>query len=209
MGASLSSPKITSSFIQNFRLTQSLFFTFSLSTTITLFNTINMKFTLATSVLALAAGVSAWSNDTIVYTTEVVDTYTTYCPYATSFTLGTKTYTVTEATTLTILDCSCTVSKPIATKPVTLSHSVKPYTSCPPSVPATKTATATKTASPAPPYKTITHSASVHTVAPSVVVFHSSGAIRPTYVPVVGAASANKVAGLAVAAVAGAAALVL
>jgi len=66
-------------------------------------------------VLAAAAGASAIyappSNVTVV--TEVVDVYTTYCPYATQITHGSKTYTVTEATTLTISDCPCTVTRPI------------------------------------------------------------------------------------------------
>lgn len=44
-----------------------------------------------------------------VYTTKVVTELTTYCPSATEVTYGTKTYTVTEATTLTITDCPCTV----------------------------------------------------------------------------------------------------
>lgn len=61
-----------------------------------------MKF--AYAALALAAGVSAWSNATIVYETVTTDVYTTYCPYATTLTYEGKTYTVTEATTLTITD---------------------------------------------------------------------------------------------------------
>ncbi|KAK2590864.1 hypothetical protein QQS21_011456, partial [Conoideocrella luteorostrata] len=41
--------------------------------------------------------------------TEVVDSYTTYCPGSTTFIQGSKTYTVTEATTMTVTDCPCTV----------------------------------------------------------------------------------------------------
>ncbi|KAI9805252.1 MAG: hypothetical protein M1833_005705 [Piccolia ochrophora] len=52
-----------------------------------------------------------------VYTTEVVTEYTTYCPGPTEVVHGEKTYTVTEATTLTITDCPCTVTKPIYTAP--------------------------------------------------------------------------------------------
>ncbi|KAF4954608.1 hypothetical protein FSARC_12048 [Fusarium sarcochroum] len=54
------------------------------------------------------------------YTTEVVTAITTYCPGATTLTYGDKTYTVTKETTLTITDCPCTISKPVAkpTKPV-------------------------------------------------------------------------------------------
>ena len=45
---------------------------------------------------ALVAGANAWANDTIVYTTEVLTAYTTYCPAATSIVHNSKTYTVTE-----------------------------------------------------------------------------------------------------------------
>ncbi|KAH7011605.1 hypothetical protein EDB80DRAFT_396556 [Ilyonectria destructans] len=69
-----------------------------------------MKFA-AAAVLAAVAGVSAHSN--VSYVTEVVDVYTTYCPAATEITHGGKTYTVTEATTLTITDCPCTITKPV------------------------------------------------------------------------------------------------
>lgn len=57
-----------------------------------------MKFTVA-AVAALAAGAQASyavSNETVVYTTEVVDVYTTYCPAATEITHNGQTYTVTE-----------------------------------------------------------------------------------------------------------------
>ncbi|KAK8048773.1 hypothetical protein PG994_010503 [Apiospora phragmitis] len=55
------------------------------------------------------------SSQVVKYTTEVVDKYTTYCPGPTQITYGTKTYTVTAPTTLTITDCPCTVSKPVFT----------------------------------------------------------------------------------------------
>merc|ERR1712000_223842 len=45
------------------------------------------------------------------YTTEVVAAYTTYCPAPTTLTYQDKTYTITEATTLTVTDCPCTVTK--------------------------------------------------------------------------------------------------
>lgn len=69
-----------------------------------------MKFSVA-AVVAAAAGAAAHANVTV--TTEVVDVYTTYCPSATEITHGTKTWTVTEATTLTISDCPCTITKPV------------------------------------------------------------------------------------------------
>lgn len=75
-----------------------------------------MKFSVA-AVVAAAAGVSAqYSN--VTYTTEVVTALTTYCPVATQITQGGKTYTVTSATTLTITDCPCTISKPVYTSKV-------------------------------------------------------------------------------------------
>ncbi|KAF4976275.1 hypothetical protein FZEAL_7043 [Fusarium zealandicum] len=52
-------------------------------------------------------------NSTTIYTTQVVTAITTYCPGPTTLTHGDNTYTVTEATTLTITDCPCTISKPV------------------------------------------------------------------------------------------------
>ena len=96
----------------------------------------------AAVVAALAAGASAHyhhahGNGTIHYTTEVLTAYTTYCPASTTIVHGSQTYTVTEvcklqeyllgtkvltcdgqATTLTITNCPCTVTKPVFTKPV-------------------------------------------------------------------------------------------
>ncbi|MCJ1383728.1 hypothetical protein MMC17_006842 [Xylographa soralifera] len=73
---------------------------------------------------ALVAGASAQWNGTTVYTTEVVTAYTTYCPAATSIVHGNQTYTVTEATTLTITNCPCTVTKPV------LASTSVPCTTC-------------------------------------------------------------------------------
>ncbi|KAL8710846.1 MAG: hypothetical protein Q9220_004649 [cf. Caloplaca sp. 1 TL-2023] len=87
---------------------------------------------------ALVAGAAAWGNGTEpVYTTEVVTAYTTFCPAATQITHGGVTYTVTsvrkahtlrerhswlmqnpQATTLTITNCPCTVTKPVISTPV-------------------------------------------------------------------------------------------
>ncbi|KID78034.1 Acid phosphatase [Metarhizium brunneum] len=46
----------------------------------------------------------------ITTVTEVVNSYTTYCPGSTTFTQGPRTYVVSEATTLTITDCPCTLT---------------------------------------------------------------------------------------------------
>ncbi|KAH7123036.1 hypothetical protein EDB81DRAFT_813472 [Dactylonectria macrodidyma] len=104
--------------------------------------TIKMGFStrvaLVGSVLAAAANASpnyygAPANTTggVVYTTEVVTSLTTYCPAATTLTYGDKTYTVTEATTLTITDCPCTVSKPVYTKTYAPPASSSAASTCP------------------------------------------------------------------------------
>lgn len=49
------------------------------------------------------------------YTTEVVQSYETYCAGPTDVYHNGKTYHVTEATTLTITDCPCTITKPVYT----------------------------------------------------------------------------------------------
>lgn len=54
-----------------------------------------------------------------VYETTVVPTYTTYCPQPTKVTYGTKIWTVTEATTLTLT--SVTVTMPVYSSVVTVS----------------------------------------------------------------------------------------
>jgi hypothetical protein len=62
-----------------------------------------MKATFAAALLAAASGALAASNDTgVVYVTDVVTAYTTYCPEATVLTHGSQTITVTGATTLTL-----------------------------------------------------------------------------------------------------------
>jgi hypothetical protein len=55
-----------------------------------------MQFSTLAVLAASAVAVSAYSNGTVVYTTDIVTAYTTYCPEATSITLGESTYTVTE-----------------------------------------------------------------------------------------------------------------
>ncbi|MCJ1430360.1 hypothetical protein MMC29_008278 [Sticta canariensis] len=80
---------------------------------------------------ALVAGANA-TYDNVTYTTEIVTAYTTYCPSPTAITHGNKIYTVTEATTLTITNCPCTLTKPVYTAPVVYC-STCPYTT--PAVP--------------------------------------------------------------------------
>jgi hypothetical protein len=83
-----------------------------------------MKFSAA--VLALAAGANAFKN--VTYTTEVVTAITTFCPEPTTVEYGGTTYTITEATTLTISDCPCTIKKPVTTISSVVCHAG----SCPP-----------------------------------------------------------------------------
>lgn len=88
-----------------------------------------MRFSITAAALVAASTVSANygygyapTNETVsssaVYeapveytTTEVVTSYETYCPGPTTIVEGGNTYTVTEATTLTITDCPCTLTK--------------------------------------------------------------------------------------------------
>ncbi|ERF68226.1 hypothetical protein EPUS_08663 [Endocarpon pusillum Z07020] len=92
-----------------------------------------MQFSTSAALLAFAAVASAAhgsssaydsyssssAHSNVTYTTQVVTAYTTYCPTPTKITHGIHTYTVTEATTLTISDCPCTVSVPVYTSSVT------------------------------------------------------------------------------------------
>ena len=66
--------------------------------------------------LALATGSLAASYEYLpkngtAYETVTLTAITTYCPYPTEVVHNSKTYTVTEATTLTITDCPCTITK--------------------------------------------------------------------------------------------------
>jgi len=90
-----------------------------------------MQYSAAAVVLALAASASAWSNGTVVYTTEVHTAYTTVCPASTTFSFNGVTYTATASQTITVTNCPCTV-----TKPVTTASSVYCATCAPTSVPA-------------------------------------------------------------------------
>jgi len=74
-----------------------------------------MQYSAAAVVLALAASASAWSNGTVVYTTEVHTAYTTVCPASTTFSFNGVTYTATASQTITVTNCPCTVTKPVIT----------------------------------------------------------------------------------------------
>jgi len=103
-----------------------------------------MKFS-AVAVLAAAAGASAYSN--VTYTTEVVEVYTTYCPAPTEITHGGKTYTITSATTLTITDCPCTITKPVTTSSSVICHTCTSYHNSTAAVPTTTKSVGTVSAS--------------------------------------------------------------
>ncbi|KYG49221.1 hypothetical protein M433DRAFT_131476 [Acidomyces richmondensis BFW] len=63
--------------------------------------------TLTTTANATSTAEASW-------TTEVVSRFTTYCSHATSFSMGNHTYTASSATTMTITNCPCTITKPVS-----------------------------------------------------------------------------------------------
>jgi len=119
------------------------------------------------AVLALAAGANAWYNDTIVWTTEVVDTYVTVCPASATITYNGHTYTntLTESSTITVTNCPCTVSKPVYT-----TSSVYCNT-CAPSVPAVSAPSAPAVSSPSGPV--------IPTYAPSAPIYPNATTPAP------------------------------
>jgi len=62
----------------------------------------------AFGLIAAAQALTSGWNGTYVTTTITTDIYTTYCPVATTFPYGTKTYTATASEYITITDCPCT-----------------------------------------------------------------------------------------------------
>ncbi|OAR01257.1 hypothetical protein LLEC1_07434 [Akanthomyces lecanii] len=111
-----------------------------------------MKFSVA-AVLAVAAGASAHSNVTVV--TEVVDSYTTFCPSATQITHGTDTYTVTSATTLTVTNCPCTITRPVTVTSSVVCHDCPKPTSAPPAQSSNGTVPIPPTNAPVQPTSTV------------------------------------------------------
>ncbi|KAL8947770.1 MAG: hypothetical protein Q9222_005991 [Ikaeria aurantiellina] len=95
-----------------------------------------MRTSMITASAALVAGAAAHYNGTEpVYTTEVVTAFTTFCPVSTQITHGGETYTVTSATTLTITNCPCTVTKPVISTPVVYCSTCPPTSAVSPIVP--------------------------------------------------------------------------
>merc|ERR1712230_349173 len=90
-----------------------------------IFNTVNMRFTAAVAAAGLAGAAVAdhLSNSTMAASaSDVVTAYTTYCPEPTKITHKGETYTVSEATTLTITNCpgGRTVTKPASSAVVSV-----------------------------------------------------------------------------------------
>jgi len=85
---------------------------------------LKMRFSIA-AIVALAAGAFAHSHSsaaspTEAYTTEVVTSYTTFCPVATTLTFSGTTYVVSTPTTLTLTGSSYTVTRPLLSSTITI-----------------------------------------------------------------------------------------
>lgn len=158
-----------------------------------------MKFTAAAVLAAAVSGAAAtygYGNNGS-YVTETVTDYTTWCPYATTLTIGSSTYVVTKPTTLTVTGCTLTVTKPVTTSSYVSceTSSASVYTP-PPMVNTTLCTTA-------PPYT----SAPVYTTSP--VYTQTAPAVTPTVVPTGGAGKAAALSGAGLAGIIGFAAFVL
>ncbi|KAI9842717.1 MAG: hypothetical protein M1838_003015 [Thelocarpon superellum] len=81
-----------------------------------------------TSGASPTAGSSPNGSPIVTYTTQVVTSFTTFCPEATTLTHNSVTYTVTEATTLTITNCPCTLTSAVTVSPVPASVAPTPST---------------------------------------------------------------------------------
>ncbi|KAH7383729.1 hypothetical protein BKA64DRAFT_167712 [Cadophora sp. MPI-SDFR-AT-0126] len=153
-------------------------------------------------ILALATGSLAASYEYLpkngtVYETVTLTAITTYCPYPTEIVHNSKTYTVTEATTLTITDCPCTITKPVQHP----TASTVLYTSCPPE--ASSKSQAPQPEPPKPTAPTYSNPLTVVYPTPNPVHTASYTPTQPTYpTEFTGAASANKVGTLMVGAAA-------
>jgi len=153
-----------------------------------------MKYSVAAVVLAAATSVSAWSNDTIVYTTEIVDVYTTVCPASATITYNGETYTntLTESSTIVITNCPCTISKPVYTTSAVVA----------PSAPAVSVPAVSAPAAPVYPNATTPAPGAPTSVA-------SGGVVGTTYVPsspsatIIPASGANKAFAMSGASLAG------
>ncbi|GIZ48699.1 hypothetical protein CKM354_001174900 [Cercospora kikuchii] len=113
------------------------------------------------------------------YTTEVVTSYETFCPSATSIEHNGVTYTVTEATTLTITNCPCTVTKPVYTSVVTACSTCAPPPAETPKTPETPNSPVQPPAQPPAP-----HYPSNNATAPAPPAYQPPAGTAPgAYVP--------------------------
>jgi len=136
-----------------------------------------------------------------VYTTEVVTAFTTYCPFATTLSHNGQTYTVTSATTLTITNCPCTITKSSSIAPanITSSHATLP----PSNSSSIASATPTHSIASGSPISSISKSAAPYpsingtTTAPVGPTGTGSPATSSSVVPFHGAASKASAAGAA------------
>jgi len=71
---------------------------------------ISMLAPIAGLVAAVSAQILTTGTGDVVWTTTTVTAFTTYCPSPTVWAYKNTTYTVTTATTITILNCPCTIS---------------------------------------------------------------------------------------------------
>jgi len=103
--------------------------------------------TLALAAFVATASAGGYYNGTTapVYTTYTTTAIETYCPGPTTLTYGEHTYTVTEATTLTITDCPCTVVKPVYTSSVVVPTHAPVYPNATVEVPTTAVSKPTAT----------------------------------------------------------------
>uniref|UniRef100_A0A093V4N8 Clock-controlled protein 6 n=1 Tax=Talaromyces marneffei PM1 TaxID=1077442 RepID=A0A093V4N8_TALMA len=115
-----------------------------------------MRFT-AAAIVAFAAGALASASSSASVITEVITSYETYCPEATSFVAGSSTVHVTAPGTITLTG-SYTVTRPLLSSTVTICNacstavplgtgSPKPHTS----IPVAPVAVASSTTAPASP----------------------------------------------------------
>lgn len=181
-----------------------------------------MKLTAAAALVAAATGATTQygSNGTVIVT-RVVSSYVTTCTESTSIVHGSKTYTVTEPTVLTITDCPCTVSMPVAISSTVVCDSCSASPSHPVS-----TAPAVSFPSVSPGYTNSTMTAGKPTAAPSSPVTppkvnppadngvsppasRGSATNAPVPVPTAGAAKAAALSGAGLVGVVGFVALML
>jgi len=167
-----------------------------------------MRFTAALTVAGVAAmasahgGVEHPKNGTApAYVTEVVTAYTTYCPEPTEITHAGETYTVSEATTLTITNCpgGCTVVKPATSSVVSVCNDcsstsavVVPETTETPAAPVETPVEPVHETIPAAPYPSANGTIPIQAPAPSGTGAPTESATAP---PFEGAAAALSATG--------------